>query len=100
MIKNIRFRNFYSFAEEAEISFEIGKQPGKSTYDVATHNGKRINKVAGVIGPNGAGKTQLLKILPFLTWFIVKSYQKGTPDDAIPFQPHRLKNEQSSFFCN
>ena len=34
MINYIRFNNFYSFLDEAEISFKVGKQPAKSLYDI------------------------------------------------------------------
>lgn len=98
MIKKLTLRNFYSFSEDAEISFIIGKKPSESAYDVVSKDGVRINKVAGIIGPNGSGKTQLLKALPFLSWFIVDSYQSGVPGETIPFQPHRLQSEAPAFF--
>lgn len=71
MIKRILFRNFYSFEEETEVSFEVGKKPTNSTYDLVSEDGSRINKVIGVIGPNGSGKTQLLKPLPFWRGLLV-----------------------------
>ena len=98
MIKKLKFRNFYSFGDEVEVSFEVGKRPGASTYDVVGEDGTRINKVAGMIGPNGSGKTQLLKAFPFLSWFVVNSYQGSSPDDLIPFQTHKLKSDENAFF--
>ena len=98
MIKKFKVRNFYSFSDEVEISFVLGKKPGQSAYDVADDNGLRINKVAGVIGANGSGKTQLLKVLPFCSLFIASSYQENEPEGSIPFSPHLLHDDQSTAF--
>ncbi|MCV6624693.1 MAG: hypothetical protein OIF38_01265, partial [Cellvibrionaceae bacterium] len=78
MIKYIRFQNFYSFAEEVELSFEIGKQPAPSAYDINTPGG-RLNKAISVIGANGSGKSQLIKTLAFLSWFISDSFLGSKP---------------------
>ncbi|MCV6623759.1 MAG: AAA family ATPase, partial [Cellvibrionaceae bacterium] len=97
MIKYIRFQNFYSFAEEVELSFEIGKQPAPSAYDINTPGG-RLNKAISVIGANGSGKSQLIKTLAFLSWFISDSFLGSKPESEIPCHPHALNTEEPSKF--
>lgn len=98
MIKKLIFNNFYSFAEEQELSFEVGKKPSSSYYDINLESGNRINKVAAIVGANGAGKTQLLRPFAFLGTFISGSAFDAKPDDLIPFRPHKLRsNEVTSF---
>lgn len=97
MLKYIRFNNFYSFLDETEISFVVGKQPSQSSYDieldVANNKDKtRLNKVVGVIGANSSGKTQLLKSLAFFCRFL--EYSIENQNSKLPIQPFAL-NEQS-----
>lgn len=97
MIKNLSFRNFYSFADEAVIDFALGKKPTPSGYDI-TIDGDRYNKAIAVVGANGSGKTQFLKPLAFLRWFISESFLGMAPDRTIPFFPHQLHRDESSYF--
>lgn len=97
MIKNLVFRNFYSFAGEAVIDFGLGKKPTPSGYDI-TVEGERFNKVIAVVGANGSGKTQFLKPLAFLRWFVAESFLGAEPDRPIPFFPHQLNGKESSYF--
>ena len=53
MLISLCFKNFYSFAEETEIDFTVGKQPTASGFDI-TLPGRRLNKVIAVVGANGA----------------------------------------------
>ena len=46
----------------------------------------RLSKIEAVIGSNASGKTNLLKVLPFLKWFISGSVNLK-PSDPIPMQP-------------
>tara|TARA_R110000823_G_scaffold4401_4_gene17000 strand:- start:619 stop:1803 length:1185 start_codon:yes stop_codon:yes gene_type:complete len=97
MIKNLSFKNFYSFADETVMDFGLGKKPTPSGYDIEIE-GERYNKAIAVVGANGSGKTQLLKPLAFLRWFACESFLGSAPDQAIPFYPHQLKGNESSFF--
>lgn len=95
MIKNISFKNFYSFSEESNISFSLGQKPAESYYDIK-YKDERLNKVTAVIGANGSGKTQFIRPLVFLSWFISSSYTQLKPDDDIPYRPHILDIDKSS----
>lgn len=98
MIVQLKFSNFYSFAEEAELSFELGKQPSPSAFDIEVSPTRRLNKVAAVIGANGSGKTQLIRPLAFLSWFISNSFLGNRPEAAIPYRPHALKQNRPTRF--
>ncbi|MDN3454524.1 AAA family ATPase [Psychrobacter sp. APC 3350] len=101
MLIYIRFNNFYSFLNEAELSFSMGKKPSKSAYDVnvtTTQDELRLNKVIAVLGANGSGKTQLLKSLSFLVWFISRSTQNLEHNEDIPFSPFVTNKDDISEF--
>jgi AAA15 family ATPase/GTPase len=60
MLLYIRFNNFYSFAEQAELSFKVGKQAAPSLYDIHLKTAQdilRLNKVTAVLGANGSVNT-------------------------------------------
>jgi len=98
MITKLLFSNYYSFYEETEVSFEVGKKPSASSYDVITESGQRLNKVISVMGANGSGKTQLLKPFAFLAWFISESFLKSAPRDKILFEPHAMHRDEKTTF--
>lgn len=98
MILSVSFSNFYSFKDVAEVSFEFGKKPHSSFYDVNITDGRRVNKVIGAVGANGSGKTQMLKPLAFLSWFLCNSFLRFKPDQNIPFKPHILCPQDNSEF--
>lgn len=95
MIKSLRFSNFYSFAEETQLDFSVGKKPTPSGFDIDIDDA-RLNKVIAVVGANGSGKTQLIKPLAFLGWFICDSFLQADPDKDVPYQPHRLHAEEET----
>ncbi len=98
MIIQLRFSNFHSFSEETELSFELGKKPLPSKYDIVVDSERRLNKVVSIIGANGSGKTQLIKPLAFLSWFISNSFLGSDPESPIPFHSHALKQGKDSLF--
>ncbi len=86
MIRSFSCKNFYSFADESKVSFLVNeKTPNKETYFSAP-SGDRLSKALVVIGPNASGKTNLIKILPFLKWFILESFNMK-PEAKIPVKP-------------
>jgi AAA15 family ATPase/GTPase len=86
MIHSFSCKNFYSFGEEASLSFVVNDNAPKNNGYFATTSGTRLSKVETVIGPNASGKTNLLKILPFLKWLIVDSFN-SKPNEPIVVQP-------------
>lgn len=90
MLVSVRFSNFFSFAEETFISFEMGKKPSRSAFDVAVTTDRRLNKVIAIVGSNGSGKTQLIKPIAFLSLFTSMSFLGAEPDSKLPFKPHAL----------
>ena len=59
MIIDLAFSNFYSFADEVYLSFEMGKKPASSNYDIPLKDGDRLNKALAVIGLMAQGKRSL-----------------------------------------
>lgn len=86
MIHSFSCKNFYSFGDKTTVSFVVHD---KAPYDYGyfkTSSGVRLSKIEAVIGPNASGKTNLLKVLPFLKWLIVDSYNIS-PSNLIPVRP-------------
>ena len=99
MLTKLQFSNFYSFADETEISFELGKKPSPSAWDIEVSPDRRLNKVVAVMGANGSGKTNLIRALPFLSQFIRESYQGSSPEEDLSYESHALseKTEPTKF---
>ena len=85
MIHKFSLKNFYSFKDENEVSFVVDKNAPKTDSYAKSAFDVRINKTAAVLGANSSGKTNLLKVLPFLSWFIKDSYTLK-PDEEIPVE--------------
>ncbi|SEJ54034.1 hypothetical protein SAMN04244579_04741 [Azotobacter beijerinckii] len=95
MIKSLRLSNFYSFAEDTQVDFSLGRKPTPSGFDIELAD-CRLNKVIAVVGANGSGKTQLIKPLAFLSWFVCDSFLQADPDRSIPYKPHLLHLEEDT----
>lgn len=85
MIHKFSLKNFYSFKDENEVSFVVDKNAPKTDSYAKSAFDVRINKTVAVLGANSSGKTNLLKVLPFLSWFIKDSYALK-PDEEIPVE--------------
>jgi len=97
MIHSIKWRNFFSFAEENEISFVVGKAMPEDYGSFYTPGGTRLSKIIAVLGPNASGKTNLMKVLPFLCWLMLDSFQAGKLEKKLNFRPFLFhKKVQSS----
>jgi len=97
MIHSFTCKNFYSFGDETTLSFAVNDNAPKNNGYFTATSGTRLSKVQTVIGPNASGKTNLLKILPFLKWLIIDSFNTK-PEDPIIIQPFAFgdaKNEPS-----
>lgn len=95
MIHSFSCKNFYSINDPANVTFLVdGNAPGTQDY-FKTPSGARLSKVEAVVGPNASGKTSILKVLPFLKWLIVDSFDTS-PDAEIPVQPFLLGNNENA----
>lgn len=97
MLHRYTFRNFYSFADETTVDFQLPKTfhaPGASSPRGA---GVRLSNAMAAIGPNASGKTNLIKPLAFFHWFVSSSFQ-ADPEAKIPFETHFFSKESSCEF--
>lgn len=98
MIHSFTCKNFYSFKEEAGISFKVDNNAPVSNDYFVTPSGTRLSKVCVIVGSNASGKTNLLKILPFLKYLIVDAFN-SKPDNPIAVRPFAFgasKNKPTS----
>ena len=86
MIHSFSCKNFYSFGELGFLNFVVNENAPQNNGYFKTGSGVRLSKVETVIGPNASGKTNLLKVLPFLKWMIVDSFN-SKPEDLVVVQP-------------
>ena len=98
MLISLKISNFFSFAQETQVSFEMGKKPSSSSFDIKLLSDRRLNKVVAIVGPNGSGKTQLIKSLAFLSWFVSDSFLGIEPGASMPFKAHALLADQNTHF--
>nr|WP_319552555.1 AAA family ATPase [uncultured Vibrio sp.] len=91
MIKKFGFRNFSSFREGTEISFEYdGNTP------ISVTKGELVGTTIGIKGANGSGKTNILKALTFLYCLVTKRMSTTLKDPETDEESVRLPIE--SFF--
>ena len=70
MIRKITFSNFYSFKDKQTLDFTTTKKKGDNYYQ--TFDGKQISKVVAFLGPNNSGKTNVIKVLGFIDYFLLR----------------------------
>ena len=92
MFINFGAKNFFSFKEGFDISFELG-----NTCPEKISNGKPISNILCVKGANGSGKTNILKAINFISSFISHSFELK-PDSYLPFDPYFTSTENSEFY--
>lgn len=99
MIKRFGFKNFSSFKEGAEISFEFDGNTPKPV-----SNGDSVGTVLGIKGANGSGKTNILKALAFLYCFVTKRMktkkqnEQGKEEVNLPVDSFFYSEELSEFY--
>ena len=98
MLHRYRFKNFFSFAGETEVSFLLNRQAPRTDLVFESPTGARLSKVLAAIGPNASGKTNVLKPLAFLSWFVAHSFGAIKPEEEIPVQAHFFSDEADSEF--
>lgn len=87
MIAEIKFKNLFSFRDEAVFSFEADKSKEMESYHVIeVVPGVRLLKFAVIYGANASGKSNLIKACYHLSNFVLHSPKSKTESTAIvPF---------------
>jgi len=102
MIHSFTCKNFYSFAGENTVNFQVNQKAPKNDGYFVTPSKTRLSKVETIIGPNASGKTNLLKILPLFKWLVINSFN-ANPDKPLPVKTFilaELKNEPIELSVN
>ncbi|MEN3113310.1 ATP-binding protein [Uliginosibacterium paludis] len=98
MLHSLRFSNFFSFADETEVSFVLdARANGTESSFASAATDRQLSKLLAVVGANGAGKTNVIKALDFLCWFVTKSFFME-PGHSLAVQPHVLETGSGSQF--
>ena len=87
MIAEIKFKNLFSFRDEAVFSFEADKSKEMESYHVIeVVPGVRLLKFAVIYGANASGKSNFIKACYHLSNFVLHSPKSKTESTAIvPF---------------
>ncbi len=94
MIQELKIRNFKSFRDEAELSFEPTENDRYNSV-VSMPDGVKLLRFAIVLGANASGKSNLLDAVEFLRKFW--NTLPSTNDDGTDVQPFLLRSEALSF---
>lgn len=87
MLQELKVRNFLSFKDQVELSFEATKDTTlESTHVVEVAPGVRLLRFMMIMGANASGKSNLLLVLEFLRRFWFERKQElDEPTGAHPF---------------
>ena len=93
MLQELKIRNFKSFRDEVELSFE---PTGNDRYNsvVTMPDGVNLLRFAVVLGANASGKSNLLDAIEFLHVFWTKIPM--TNDDGTDVQPFLMRSDALS----
>lgn len=87
-------RNFCSFKEGIELSFELGANCPRSI-----SRGKNVANLLCVKGANASGKTNALKIISFMNFFCSNSFA-SKPEEPIYVDSFFSNNNPIDVFCD
>lgn len=94
MIQELKIRNFKSFRDEMEISFEPSEDDRFNSV-VTMPDGVKLLRFAVVLGANASGKSNLLDAFEFLRCFW--NTLPSTNDGGINIQPFLLRDRALDF---
>ena len=94
MIQELKIRNFKSFSDEIELSFEPSEDDRFNSV-VTMPDGVKLLRFAVVLGANASGKSNLLEAIEFLRQFWNKL--PLTNDEGTDVQPFLLREDALSF---
>jgi hypothetical protein len=84
MIQEIKIKNFKSFREEAELSFEVSDS-GSNGGVVTMPDGVQLQRFIVILGANASGKSNVLQAIEFLRRFWCHLPEKN--DEGTEVQP-------------
>ena len=94
MLQEIKIKNFKSFRDEVELSFEAyNNDTGNSV--VTMPDGVKLLRFAVILGPNASGKSNLLEAIEFLRQFwnqLPQTNDEGTEVQPFLMQPDALNH--------
>lgn len=94
MIQELKIKNFKSFRDEVELSFEpSGYDPYNSI--ITMPDGVQLLRFAVVMGANASGKSNLLEAIEFLRYFW--NNIPATNDDGIDVQPFLMRKDALAY---
>lgn len=91
MLLKYGMKNYSSFKEGVEVTFELNESAQKTIGD------SPVTKIMCINGANGSGKTNLLKGLSFLNQFCAHSFNYK-PDSNIPVDSYFFNNDPVEFY--
>jgi AAA15 family ATPase/GTPase len=94
MLQELKIRNFKSFRDEAELSFEV-TSPDSNNSVVAMPDGVKLQRFIVILGANASGKSNILQALEFLRRFW--NNIPGKNDDGTDVQPFLMRPNALSF---
>lgn len=94
MIQELKIKNFKSFRDEAELSFEPS---GEDRYNsiITMPDGVQLIRFAVVLGANASGKSNLLEAVEFLRMFW--NNIPATNNDGTDVQPFLMRKDALAF---
>ncbi len=100
MLQRLRVKNFLSFRDEAELSFEATKDETlEDSHVVEPAPGVRLLRFMMVMGANASGKSNLLVAIEFLrTFWFAPKLSVDEPTGVQPFLLDSTSSQQCSEF--
>jgi AAA15 family ATPase/GTPase len=93
MLQEIKIRNFKSFRDDAELSFEVSEaDPNNSA--VVMPDGVQLQRFIVILGANASGKSNILQAIDFLHGFW--NYLPHKNDEGIEVQPFLMQPDALS----
>ena len=100
MIQELKVKNFLSFRDDIEFSFEATKDKAFEDYQVVeVAPDIRLLRFAMILGSNASGKSNVLKAFDFLRLFWFEKHESlDEPTNVIPFLLDKSTPEEPSCF--
>lgn len=99
MIAEIKFKNLFSFRDEAVFSFEADKSKEMESYHVVEIvPGVRLLKFAIIYGANASGKSNFIKVCYFLNRFVLSS--SASKSESTGIMPFLLDNDSQKEYSD